>query len=717
MTKRRLALFVILFLGLAAAVTAAWLQAPSSPAASRTEPLVPAVNPGVVSGEPLPTTVQAGAESADAGPAVTLQVLSSVDRRPLEGARVAVWKAQRFIMHHGPGPAGVGLTDASGTVRFTGLPEDELRVAVRLPYFEVLEAAFVPNGTVLLEPLAPVRGVVLNTNRTPAAGARVTTVEAPFVEATSGADGRFTLPWAASGVVVAEKDGLVGEGLYVAPHDAASELEIVLITAPSHAKVVNREGSPLEGVEVELRIGPLVLHFLTGADGTWACPTLPQVNSTVRFQKEGYVPVEDPRYLGRAGQDTVLSRGARLEGRLVHPDGSPVPGATIDIAGMAPSKRPPPATTDAQGRFTFGGLGYASVVVWATLGEKDINVEVALADGQTTAVTLVFEPEVIPVELAVVNENGTAVELWNAAATPIPDPGWSIHGAHMGTLELPRGPYRVVVTALDGRSAEVTLDAKPDQPPVQVVLAGTGEPEDTRPLQTLNVRVRTPAGDPVEGAAVRCVDGSATTGADGTAACKVHVVEESWPVPIIAWLGSAKGMTRATGKEPVVEVVVRSIRTLRGRVLGQLPASGTRVVYRSATQEEEVELKGNSFAIEGVDPVRTFVCVVQSEAEHDVVLGCAMADNTDDVVITVGAPGTLELAVLDENGEPLNKPIFYVDRLQKKGVPVEGGLLHLELPPGGHVLIINVEGRRARSETLFTIRPGEVTKLGTIRLQ
>lgn len=99
-------------------------------------------------------------------------------------------------------------------------------------------------------------------------------------------------------------------------------------------------------------------------------------------------------------------------------------------------------------------------------------------------------------------------------------------------------------------------------------------------------------------------------------------------------------------------------------------------------------------------------------------LGCAIADTTtDDVVITVGAPGTLELAVLDGQGAPLSQPIFHVDRERRSALPGEGGLTRLPLPPGSHVLVVNAEGRRARYETVFIIEPEEVTRLGTILLQ
>lgn len=720
MTRRRIALFVILALAAVTSVWLRWTASPPPPAAPESPLAIPA---GATPAPPL-VAPAVEARATEGGATVFLRVISAVDQLPLAGASVAVRPRVLLAMHHPPRSGGTGTTDATGTLRFGELPEGELEVSVRLPYFEIHFGPFEPNATVVLKPLPPVRGIVLHSDRTPAPGALISSEGAPVLQTRAGPDGRFTLALASWGFVVGEQQGELGVGVSLDPKSTDGEVEIVLGAGPKRTgRVVGRDGKPLEGVEVELRLGAIVQHQLTGGDGTWAYPGLQDVDATVRFEKRGYLPVEESGFLSSPWQDTVLSRGAQLAGRLVNPDRTPVAGATVEIAGMQPSLRPEPVTTDALGRFAFSGLGFASGVVWATLGERETHLDVELPDGQRHEVTVVLPPELVAVELEVVNENGTGVDSWGAVATPVPDQGWTSHKTGLNELQLCRGRFRIVVTAADERTAEVTVDVepKPELPPVRVVLPGNGflpGDGDTSVAHTLQVRVRTPAGEPVEGATVTCLDGFGLTGKDGTTSCEAHTDEESWPLQLIATLGNATGMTRATGQEPLVEIVVRAPRILRGRVVGQLPPSGLRVGYRSSTQNDGVELKGNSFVLENIDPVRTFVCVThQAEPAPFEVLGCTVAEENDDLVIAVGAPGALELTVLDEQGLPLEAPIFYVDRQRQDEGPAPQGVARLEVPPGTHVLVINVEGRRARYETFVTVRSGEVTRLGTLRLQ
>lgn len=720
MPRRRLALVIALVV---AAVLGAWLlwpepPAPSSPGPSRPVPSGRATQPTAVVEHPAPQV-----DPADAGEQVFVRVVSAVDEHPLPGARVIVERHLRFV-HHPGRPLGDATTDASGLVHFAGLPlEDELQVIVRLPYFQVHFDRFVPNVTLALEPLAPARGIVLSRDRVPVAGASITTQGEPMLQTTSGRDGRFTLALASEGFVVGEKNGLLGVGLPRDRNDPNSELEIILGGAPQRTSlVVGRDGKPLEGVQVELRCGAILLRQLTGGDGAWTAPELPDVSATVSFHKAGYVPVELSGSLAQRWKDTVLSRGARLEGRVLDTDRRPLAAVELGLAGMSPSLRPPPATTDAQGRFSFEGLGFAGVVLWATLGERTTSIEVALPDGERTEVTVVLPPQLVRVDLDVVNEDESEVSLWKAVATPVPDPGWSSQSEY-GGVDLCRGRFHLVVTADDGRTGELTVDVDPtpEMEPIRVVIPGTPpppeplEPFEQRVEHTLQVRVRTPAGEPVEGATVSCVDGSGVTGADGVTSCVAHTVEEDWPLHVIATLGRMKGMTRATGKESMVEVSLRGPRTLRGRIIGTLPVEGVGVWFRSSTQNGDIEIRGNSFTLEGIDPVRTFVCVTHHEPFEE--LGCNVAEDNDEVVITVGPPGNIELTVLDENGQPLEAPVFYVDRRRTLDESAPKGEAHVEAAPGTHVLVINVEGRRARYETFVTVKSGETTRLGTVRLQ
>lgn len=721
---RRGGLFALLLLLACGAGWWLWPDAPSAPTAPEPSPGRPlVVSAALPSGPAQAPRVSA----ADAGPSVFLRVVSAVDERPLAGAKVAVQRHHRFVHHPSP-PVGLGVTDAEGFVRFEPSDQEDLQVSVRLPYFENHFGPFVPHTTVALQPLTPVRGIVLSSRRSPVAGARITTQEAPVLQTTSGADGRFTLALATWGVVAAEKDGALGVAVPLDPKNAGSEVEIVLGAAPKgSARVRGRDGVALEGVEVGLRCGAITQHQLTGGDGAWTFPLLEDLLCTVTFHKPGYVPVEVSGSFGRPWKDSVLSRGARLEGRVINPDGTPLAGAEMEIAGMSPSLRPPPVTTDDQGHFAFARLGFEQVLLWATLGERTTSVEVALPDGQRREVTVVLPPELIRVPLQVLNADDTVVDAFSAVATPVPEQGW-VSRSEYGEVALCRGRFRIGVTADDGRTGEliVEVDPRPEMEPLLVKLPGKGplhEDGEPRVEHVLQVRVRTPGGAPVEGASVSCLAGDGLTeedltGSDGTTTCRAHTTEEDWPLHVIATLGTAKGLTRATGKEPMVEVTLRPTRTLRGRILGQLPPAGLGVLYRSATQNGDVELKGNSFTIEGVDPVRTFVCVRHEEPPAPwEMIGCAVAENSDEVVITVGAPGHVELTVLDETGQPLEAPVFYVDRQRQEDAPALKGEARLEASPGTHVLVINVEGRRARYETFVTVRAGEVTRLGTVKLQ
>jgi hypothetical protein len=261
-------------------------------------------------------------------------------------------------------------------------------------------------------------------------------------------------------------------------------------------------------------------------------------------------------------------------------------------------------------------------------------------------------------------------------------------------------------------------------PPIEVKLDGVVEDEfvgrHATTAHVLRVRVRGPNGAPVSEASVECDSSQGLTGPDGIFKCSFRAREDAWPIQVKARKEGASGMTRTDGTEAELEVVIREGRTIRGRVEGPTPPRPCKVVSYSATEMMEEEVTGSTFTLHGRGPVRLFVCLdCPGELESDLGtrLGCAVAEAAqEEVVIVTGAPGTLALKVLDSTGKAVDRALFYIDR-EGRDVDAIDGEMRTEVVPGNHVLVINLNGKRERAELPFSIRPGETTSLGTVRLK
>jgi Carboxypeptidase regulatory-like domain len=711
-----------------------WLWPEDAPPAARA-PLRAGSVLAVPAGERVPTDVlEPGAPPEDEEPLeppepppppMRVLVLRQHDGLPLPGAQVLLSDHLRFthFHHHAPRWRAHALTGVDGVavLELKQAPPEDAKVNVTLLGYGSKLQPLKDGMTVVLEPLPPLDGRVVDAAGEPVPRARVTTMLHKLTT-TSDASGRFRLAAPESEVVYAEKDGAWGKALW---HDE-KEKEVVVSLSPPDVlrRVVDTAGKPLAGVAVDFALGAFPVHVVTAGDGTWG---MSKVGASVKvtFSRSGYGTQEQNISFNARPWNVTMTRAARVEGVVVDGDGRPVVGAAVTAMDSAARAVQLKTVSGPGGAFAVDGLGATRIDVLAALGEATGESTVEVPEGGAGKVKVVLRPELVDVELEVVDSTGAQVESYDysAVATPLPERGWTTK-SELGRLPLAKGRFQIDVTADNGAKGSVTLEVDPteDMPPIKVTLDGPVESldEDAAPTHTLRVRVKGPTGVPVGGAEVECFNGGGVTANDGTLECKFTPNENAWPLQVRARKGTESGMTRAFNTESELEVVIRAARTIRGRIEGPLPPGKCKMLVNSATERAEEPVAGRTFALENRSPVRTFLCLeCYGELESDGAsrLGCAVAEPAqDEVVVQAGAPGALVLKVLDSAGHQVEEPIFYVDRTTTPSEQ-KGEQHTLGVVPGNHVLVVNIEGKRERAEVLFSIRPGEATQLGTVQLR
>lgn len=659
----------------------------------------------------------ASAFSGDAG-AWNLEVVNAVGGTPLAATSVVVGRALKVIFHHHNPPRFRGETDGNGRVLVVPPPGDgveALEVTVARPFFRPYRGEFVAGMRVVLEPLPPWRGRVLTSSGAPAPGARVLGADEDDAETVSEADGSFVLalPW--EGLVLASR----GDELAIASAIDGEPLELRLGVPEQRTGVVlGRDERPLPGVTVTANVRALSWTQTTGDDGVFHMPKLDGLEPRLRFEKPGYEPERC-----EFREEVVLSRPSRLEGTLVDQRGRPLPGVEVAIGTMVASyfMSDETTTTDDVGHFAFDALTAAEVMLQATPDEaipedERARLTVTLPEGVTTRVTLAMPPKRDEVTVEYRSIADVEVEDCQTLAAPVPPAGWSSSTNDDATLLLTRGRFHFEVRCDDGRTADEIREVDPrDEAPLRFVVRQPdgGVPfRDELPPDKVRVRVVTASGEAVAGATIECgYRARAETDGEGRAICEVREDDAAWPLVVRAMKGDVSGMVRTAGKDEAV-IVLRPLVTLRGRVEGPLPAGNWSVVVRSTAETTEVPLVGTSFALEDRPAIRTFVCI-----EDQTTLGCALSEAGEPVVIRVGPPGKVTFSAIDAAGAPITELIIYVDRVGRSGVTASDGVVQLELPPGEHVLVLNVADSRARVEVRLTVKPGEVTALGALKLE
>lgn len=261
---------------------------------------------------------------------------------PLPDATVLVGEAEQL-------PLGAA-TDKKGRVRFQ-VAAGPQRVRIFAPGYEPYEGVAEREFVVRLRPASILRvtvtkqGVVQPDAQVFIAGATlwparvVVTGDKGFIDISGLKPGRYAL-YAEKGASVSEVEA------DVEVFARAGRLEVTLEMRPGEfvpVKVVARESDkPVEGGRVtwsSVGVGQFSRHEFTDGKGIARLGPLTRLDGVLSVRAEGFVPrvvsVEgrDEWEDGSEFQVIRLERSATIEGRVLDPEGFPVAGATIEIAG------------------------------------------------------------------------------------------------------------------------------------------------------------------------------------------------------------------------------------------------------------------------------------------------------------------------------------------------------------------------------------------------
>ncbi|MHC5032910.1 MAG: carboxypeptidase regulatory-like domain-containing protein [Planctomycetota bacterium] len=287
-------------------------------------------------------------------------------RQPVAGVRVSLATV-------GPGDSAppVAVTDAAGRFALPGLAAGAGSLRLDHPGHLAVETEFcLPSGEeehtlapVVLERGPTIRGRVVDEADRPVADVEIAASMEQgaahggrfWGDGRTDAEGRFAIHGLANGRyrLQCRKPGFVAHAP-TAPTDG-EPVRVVLRAAASLRGRVVADGRPVAGAVVDAQAGDATGFARTRADGRFVLDALPpeaKVDLVVRHDayREAAVRGADPQ----KEQTVELESGVRIGGTVVLPDGTPVPGAYVEVLAGAGAART--VVCDARGTFRAGGL-------------------------------------------------------------------------------------------------------------------------------------------------------------------------------------------------------------------------------------------------------------------------------------------------------------------------------------------------------------------------
>ncbi len=372
---------------------------------------------------------------------LSLRLLWEDSREPVAGRGFEVHEARSLDPNPAPRRARTG---ADGTLQLSDLAPGTCRFydALGLSFQVEVGAGEEREHTELLPRGLTVRGVVVDHQGDPLPGARVWVSDygnsaSGEVAATTDTDGRFELLGVSEGRSVgAFARGARASRLRRLDARADGVLELRFVLAPGaariHGRVAALDGTPLAAARVRLTPAPrpqtygedgarlhgaIPLEVECDEEGRFGVDSIEPGRCALQLRHPGFAPYRvqlETRSGDDLRHDPRLTPGAHLFGRVEAPDGTPLPGAEVQVGDVL-SHDFLRVRSDERGEYRLEDLSPVTTVLARKSGVGSVERELTLSPGLDTRWDPVLDPG-LTVRGRVVDASGRPWVGWSVTA-------------------------------------------------------------------------------------------------------------------------------------------------------------------------------------------------------------------------------------------------------------------------------------------------------------